>query len=366
MARLLPPTLSWYLALRYFSTVVGTTCVLGLLVLLLELLEMLRRTGGREDIGLETTLMLVALKMPTMLLTFSPFAILIGTLVCFSSLAKKQELTIIRASGQPARHFLLAPLITCLLIGIFNVLLLNPLAAVTLKKQELEMNRLFPGSTSGLVTEGGSIWLRQPDANGEIIIFAQDVQEQGRILQDASFFFFNQQGKFTERIDAATMELRPNAWHLQNVLRLKPGTVSERWQEYAIATTLKPDMIGKSFTSPLTLTIWELPRFIQILQQTGFQTSQHVLHLHKTIALPALFVAMFLLAAPLSLHFSRNSSLPKIIITGLCFGFLFHFFTDLVATFGLSGRIGIELAAWIPTLVAMLLGAAMFIHFREE
>jgi lipopolysaccharide export system permease protein len=72
-------------------------------------------------------------KMPDLLLQVLPFAILLGTLVWLNQLNRRQELVALRASGLPARRFVLAPLLMCGLLGVTALLVVNPVAATMLK-----------------------------------------------------------------------------------------------------------------------------------------------------------------------------------------------------------------------------------------
>lgn len=360
------PTLAFYLGRRYFGIIFLTTLIVSGFVLLMDVVELMRRLANRPEIDNTVAMELALMKLPNMLLEVTPFAILLGTLVCFSKLSKNHELTAIRAIGMPARQFLIPPMVVCLGIGLFNIGAVNPAAAVLLKSYEKRMDEIFPGSTQGLVTKGGNVWLRQKENNRDILIYAKEVAEEGRQLSNTTMFVFDKEGVFKERIDAESARLDIGWWQLKDVLRLRPSEPSERNERLRLATTLEPNMIKNSFTSPNTIPIWELRQFVQLLEETGFPSQEHKLHLQRSLAMPALILAMFLLAAPFALHFSRNRGVGAMLLLGLCFGFVFRFFTDLVSTYGLAGRIDIVLAAWIPTLIAALLGLSFMLHFREE
>ena len=86
----------------------------------------------------------------------------------------------------------------------------------------------------------------------------------------------------------------------------------------------------------------------------------------KIISSPALIIAMFLIAAPFALQFSRNQGMARMLLTGVGFGFIFYLFSNFIATYALAGRLSVPLAAWMPVLIAGLISAALFLHFREE
>lgn len=360
------PTLAIYLGRRYFTSLFMTTMLLSALVFLLDFIEITRRLSSKVDVGGDIAMRLVFLKMPDMILQIAPFAVLLGTLTCFARLSKDQELIAIRASGMPARQFLLPPLFVCLMVGLFNLFVFNPFSAATLKSHQRIENELFPGSAQGLVTKGGDLWLKQREGNQDYIIYARKVGENGKSLEDTTVFMFREDGSFEKRIDTPLMTIEDEKWIIEQPLILKVGQISEREDEIELPTTLTPEMIQNSFTSPSTLSIWELKKFIRLLKETGFPTQTHEMYFQKLIATPALNLALFLIGVPFALHFSRHRSLASMILIGLGFGFIFRMFTDLIGTYGMAGQLNIVLAAWIPTAMATFIGLALFLHFREE
>lgn len=360
------PTLAIYLGRRYLASVFFTTMMLSAFVFLLDFIEITRRLGSKPDIGGDIAMRLVFLKMPDMMLQIAPFAILIGTMISFAKLSKDHELIAIRASGMPARQFLLPPLFVCLAIGIFNLTVVNPFSAATLKSHQKIESEIFPGSAQGMVTKGGSIWLKQRDLGKDYIIYARTVGAKGDTLENTTVFMFNYDGSFAQRIDTPLMTVNKGKWTLHTPLILRTGQPSERLDSMVLRTSLTPEMIRNSFTSPRTLSIWELQDFIRLLKETGFPTQTHEMHQQKLFASPALNLALFLIGAPFALRFSRNRSLASMILMGLGFGFVFRMFIDLVGTYGMAGQLNIVLAAWFPTAIASLLGLSLFLHFREE
>lgn len=366
MRRRVSFSLGFYLAKRFLASIVSAVFALTLLIAMLDFVELSRKLSGRDGIESDITLQLLLLKLPDLILQMLPFAVLIGTLMCLTKLTRDHELIAIRASGIPARSFLKPLIYTCLFIGVFALTVINPFAATTLKSYQKIEHEVFPGKTRGFLTEGGEIWLKQTEEDRDLIIFSNSVLDDGRRLEDATIFVNNKDGAFIERIDAENLRLRDGKWLLDMPVILKPGKETVRESSMDLPTTLTPETIRNSFTSPQTLSIWELWNFVTLLKQTGFPTLEHEMHLQKTLALPAFILAMFLLAAPFSLQFSRNQSLMRIIFIGVAFGFGFYLFTNFIGTYGMAGRINVIFAAWLPTLIAGFISLYLFLHFREE
>lgn len=364
--RFLSFTLSLYLAKRFLGSIFATTLALVMVILLADGVELARRLAERNASG-EEVLLMTFLKMPDMLLQLTPFAIMLGTMLCFTSLAKSHELTTIRASGISAWQFLIPPAFICICIGTFNILALNPISSATLKMYERKSADYFPNQTKGLVVEGGSIWLKQIEPDAEIIIHAKRLENLGLDLYDASLFHFSK-GVYIERLTAESMHLdsEKSAWRILNGTLLRPNMKSEYIDELELPTTITKEKLKDSFNSPNSLSVWAMPDFINSLKEAGFPSLEYEMQFHRILAYPALALAMFILAVPFSLRMLRQGGIGKLLLTGLLLGFAFYLFTNIIAGYGLQGQIPLALAAWSPACIAALVGLALLLHFREE
>ncbi|MDD9911830.1 MAG: LPS export ABC transporter permease LptG [Alphaproteobacteria bacterium] len=359
-------TLFFYLCRRYFLTIILTSLLLISFIYLLDVIELMRRLSKNTEVGNHVAFIMAFYKLPAMALQIAPFVMLLGTLISFTRLTRDRELVAVRGAGLPARRFLVPALWVCLGIGLVNIAVMNPLAATTKKKYEQLEALYFPNSTHGLVTKGGQIWLRQPEKTHELFLFAQRVLNGGKRLENVTLFTFSHSGQFLERSDAKLMTYHPQHWQLEHIFHLNPWQ-EVTWQaEETLETQLTPEVIANSLSSPETLPLWELHTFIQRLQEAGLPTQKHELFFHRQLSMPALLIAMFLLAAPFALRFSRTHGMGQVLLVGLVTGFGFYLFKEVITAYGLSGRLPAAVAAWAPTLVAGLVGIALFLHFREE
>src|ERR1700733_9847002 len=96
---MLPKTISLYLTRRFFTAtaVVFFTCV-GL-ILLVDFVELLRRSSDIPDLSILDVLTLALLRLPAFTEQMFPFAVLFGTMAALLRLSQKLELVIVRAAG---------------------------------------------------------------------------------------------------------------------------------------------------------------------------------------------------------------------------------------------------------------------------
>jgi len=178
-------------------------------------------------------------------------------------------------------------------------------------------------------------------------------------------FFLNRQSEFTARIEARSARLQDGAWLIEDCHRFRPGEPPDTFPELRLPTSLTSSKIEESLASPDTMSFWELPGFISLLEQSGFSAQRHRLHFNVLLARPLLFCAMVLVAATFSLRMQRRGGAGMLIVSGVAAGFLLYFLSDIVFALGLSAKIPVLLAAWTPAGVSMIFGASMLLHLED-
>lgn len=357
--------LSIYLGKQFLK---NTGIILGVLIsviVLVDLIELFRRAGDRENITLLIIFEMVLLRLPHLLQKLLPFIALFGAMLTFFRLARTSELTVIRAAGVSVWQFLTPCMTIAFLTGVFVLTVFNPIAATTEAHFAQLEAKYFNKRTNLLMISSKDLWLRQVDPDGLSVIHARSAINQGVDLKDVIIFQYDANEQFTGRIEAERARLRVGYWDLDNVLMTspeQPGIVKKHLQ---LDTSLTVSQIQESFASPKTLSFWDLPQFIDTLEEAGFSAISHKLYWHSLIANPILLVAMVLVAATFSLRVTRRGYTSLLVMAGIATGFMFYFFTDIIQALGLSGSLPILLAAWTPALAITLFGLAMMFHLED-
>ena len=339
----LPFTLSTYIGRQFFNGIALAFASMLVIIALGDLVELIRRADDTKA-GFSTILELLLLKTPSSAMSILPFAVMIGGMVTLTRLTRSNELVIARAAGVSAWQFLTPAIILTLLIGIFFVTIFNPISAVFLSRfEQLEAKSitgktsLFAISSSGLCTK----------------------------LAEVVVFNIGTNNKFISRIDAASANLEKGNWHLHNISITRPAEQPVKQDDMLIDTDITLAQIQDSFASPVTLSFWQLPSFINTLEKAGFSALHHRMYWHSMLSLPLLLCAMILISAVFSLRLPRRGGIMLLIVAGVAAGFMTHFLTNLVQAFGQSGEIPVILAAWTPATIAFLIGVGLLLHFED-
>jgi lipopolysaccharide export system permease protein len=359
-------TFSAYIARQFFGWFCGVFGAMLVITFLLDYIELIRRGGTKIQATLWLLFEMAALKLPHTAQEVMPFAILFGTMLAFWRLTRSNELVVARAAGVSVWQFLTPAVLVALLVGIVTVTVFNPVASVMEAKYEkLESRVIRQGSDQLSITRSG-LWLRQSDeTSNQVLIHAGKVSSQDMVLDEVSIFFFAGSTRFTSRVEAQSARLEAGDWLISDGIRWIPNETPQPFAEMRLPTKLTPRKIEESFASPDTMSFWDLPGFIGLLEQSGFPAQRHRLHFNALLARPFLLCAMVLVAATFSLRMQRRGGATSMIVGGVISGFLLYFVSDVVFALGLSAKVPVMLAAWTPTGVSLVFGTSMLLHLED-
>jgi lipopolysaccharide export system permease protein len=362
--------LSSYVGRVFFASTLAVLAGLLAIVALFDVIELMRRASGRTDVGFGDLASITALKLPFLAMEILPFAILLGGLIAFWRLTRSSELIVARAAGVSAWQFLAVPVALAAALGLFATLAVSPLSAMMLSRAERLDTVLLRGGTGAFNLAGGGLWVRQPDSElpgGWAIIHGDRVELTGSVLRLTGVTVFRLTGddRFHSRLEAETGMLGPGRWTLRNAATVAVERPREPIAEVAIPTELTVARLQESLAPPDTLSFWALPRFIRVLDQSGFSSLKHRLRFQALLALPLLTGVMVLVAAGFSMRPSRRGGVGLAIGAGVAAGVALFILSKVVGEFGGSGTIPVTLAAWTPAGVGLALAVAMLLHLED-
>lgn len=358
-----------YIARRFFRALGIVTAVFIAILLPIDLAEQLRRIG--PDLGFGPVFELAVLNLPGKLYEMIPLFVLLATLLLFLGLARSSELVVIRASGRSALRAATSPVIVALGLGATAVILLNPIVATTSQQYDLK-TALYRGAeerTVSVTAEG--LWLRQGSETEQTVIRAGATNADGTHLFDVSFFQFTPDGTITGRLNAAEARLIDGAWDLRDARQWLLGDTQNPeanvtvMPEFSLPSTLTRDQIRDSFGKPETVPIYQLPGFIDQLNQAGFGALQHRVWLQMELSSPLMLAAMVLIAAGLSMRHTRSGKTGIMVLAAILLGFSLFFLRSFAQVLGENGQLPIALVAWTPPMAAILLAIGLILHTED-
>ena len=359
------PTLFVYIGRQFLSCFGAILLAFASVAFLFDVVEMLRRSQSKEATPFSIVLSMSFFKLPHLTEQVVPFAILFGGMLTFWRLTRSQELVVVRAIWVSVWQFTAPAVFLAFVIGVMKVTMLNPVAAAMLFHYEELENKYLKGKTSLLAVSETGLWLRQIDGSNESVVHALQVSPRNFQLSDVVIYLFKQQDQYAGRIDAAEAQLNDGYWDIHKAWITSPDRPPAYAADYRLKTNLTVEQIQDSFASPESVSFWELPQFIELLQHAGFSALRHRLYWNSLLSDPLLLCAMVLIAATFSLRHQRRGGTVIIIAIGVFTGFFIYFISDVVFALGLTESIPIFLAAWSPAGASLLFGLAMLFHLED-
>ncbi len=353
-----------YFFLRYIALTFWFFIGAAAIVFIVSFTEISGQIGAAVENAASAALMIAALQTPMIMQQAVPFIGLVSGIVTLVALNRKYELVVARAAGISAWQFLTPICLAAFTYGLVTLFVLNPIAAASFERaQALEADARSGGAAPGV--QPGTPWIKQRTDEGETIIGAKTALNQGLDLADATFLRIGDDGSVTERIDAERAYLRDGYWEITGAQRMIEGEPPVPVESIRIATNLVPEYVLERLVRPEMIPIYELPRKIAAARSFGVRADAFATHFHSLVALPALLVAMALIAATVSMRFARMGQSATIILGGVLAGFLLYVVSVLVKAFGSAGFVPPVVAAWFPVLVAGFFGVT-FLLYKED
>lgn len=356
-------TLGRYFAGRFVTAALGVFIGLFVLLVFVDYIDLLRRAGGRPGISVLMIAQTSIYRVPQLLERLMPFCILIGAMTCYLALSRRLELVVARAAGISAWQFIAPALWSALILGTLATVLFNPLSANMQERAKQFEAEMF-GESSGIQDASG-FWINQVTSDGQAIINASRSQQQGALLSGLTVFRFESDFSFKDRLEAREATLEPGFWRFKSVRRYTLGEPPVDEETLLLPTTLTVAQVRNSFSTPETVSFWQLPNYIRSSESSGFATAGYRLQYHKLLARPFLLAAMVMLAASVSLRFFRFGGVQKMVLSGVGAGFLLYILSKVTEDLSKAELMHPLAAAWLPVCVGGLAGF-MALLYQED
>ncbi|MDW4497625.1 LPS export ABC transporter permease LptG [Sulfitobacter sp. D35] len=360
-----------YFARRFLYAFLVLTVVLFTLVALVEFVDQSRRFSSSDDVSFAQLVGLTFLAAPETINLILPLITMLATIALFIGLARTSELVVTRAAGRSAIRALFAPVTVALVIGGLAVSTLNPIVAAASKRYSELSEEYKTGRASSFSISSEGLWLRQGGEDGQSVIRAWRSNADASVLYDVTIIGYAPGGGPVQRIEAESASLRDGAWQLRDAKSwpLEVGTNAEaNAREDAnleIPSSLTLERIRESFGNPNAVSIWEMPRFIAQLEESGFSARRHRVWFQSELARPLFLVSMVLIASAFTMRHTRFGGTGVAVLSSILLGFTLYFIRSFAQILGENGQIPILLAAWAPPVAGTLLAMGFLLH-RED
>lgn len=372
--------MTWTLA-RYMAgaSLMNILVMLGILlgiIYLFDTVELIRRASKSSDVPLSLVLQMGFLKLPEVAQILFPFAVLFSAIYTFWQFNRRSELVVLRAAGFSVWQFLAPVLLVAATAGFLHVGVFNPIGSLFIGKYEQLEAEVLGRDDNQIALFRGGLWLRQNAdgtliddvselEDGYVIMHARKIEQPSWKLQNVTVFYFGRDDLFLMRVDSQYARLEEGRWVFEAPRFYTQDGQRRVRDQFALPTALTRADIEESFSSPQSMSFWQLPGHIQTLEETGFDASRLHVYYHNLLSQPLLFIAMVLLAASVSMRPPRVRGGIILLASGVFTGFVVFFMSSYLQALGSTQQLPPVLAAWSPAMICTLLGLTAILNLED-
>ena len=182
-------------------------------------------------------------------------------------------------------------------------------------------------------------------------------------LIDFMVLEYDEKGVFQGRLDGSYAELSAGYWEMHET-QISPKYESSSYQENMIKykTNIQLEDITDSLSSPSSISIWRLIKFISFLEGLGYSAIDFKMHFYNLIFLPFLIASLVILSSSLVIDLKQNDKFIKTTFLSLIAIFCIYFLSNLLDALGNSAQIHPILAKSILPIIISLISVGIIQH----
>lgn len=291
-------------------------------------------------------------------------ATLIAVIIQFSIMKKNNEIIALKACGLNVVRLVQPVILTACLLAVFSFVLSEVVVPYTSSMSNhiyrVDVKKMDPGRFLGrdhiwYRAAQGIYWIRQYDGRKEV-------------MQDLTFYFFDDAFRIKRRIDARTARWEGDRWEMLDgaIFDLDPtGTYSvQRFDRMDLQIPERPENFAREERKPEEMGYWQLKRFAEQINAEGYDAGKYMVDLNVKLAFPVILLVMVILGAPIALK-ERKWGTPLAVSIGMVYCFAYLLVLGLSRSLGFAGVLPPVIAAWLANAVFLLIGLYMIMDLER-
>jgi len=351
--RYTPKIIIKYLLKEFLLSLLIFTSVIFSLILLITFIEEIFFLRDKKLINnlFLLSISLSLIRLPTLLISMSPFIFLFSGIFFFVKLLRSNEITPLSLSGFSKNFIVLIPATFSFLLGVFIILFLTPISAELSKYYET-YKRQYTGNENLIIFSHNGLWLMEKKTEGYNIIKSEKkISQDFQKLNQVTIYKFDNQNNFKARIDSESAFVNKNNWELINAKKLGESTK----QNIVYKTNINFDNVKNFFTNPNIFSIWNISKEISEIKKIGYFGQELIITFNKFLSLPFMLFAMIILSTFFTLKTGYQFNNFIYAFIGVLIGIIIYFLGDLSIAVGKSGKIPLSLSVWFPVILIITL-----------
>jgi LPS export ABC transporter permease LptG/LPS export ABC transporter permease LptF len=306
---------------------------------------------------------------PSMLYQITPLSVLIAVLVTFGMLNRSSELIAMKATGISV-YRLVVPVVVIAGILACGLFAFDQFYLPQANRKQEALRNIIKGRPAQTTLNPDQKWIfgQQSPGAPERIFYYQFFDPDQNAFANISLFELDPKTfAVTRRIFAnrAVWNDDTNTWEFTNGWeRTMEGENVTNFREFPTATFPEiheePSYFKKESLQSQEMNFGQLDRYINDLQQSGFDTMRLRVQLYHKLAYPLVTIVMAVLAIPFALSMGRRGSLTGI-AWAVGIALTYFFVAGLFDAMGNVNYLPSAVAAWSPDILFGLTGGYLLL-----
>ena len=307
------------------------------------------------------------LQVPQIVVQMAPPAVLMGTVMTLSGLARTNELTACLSIGIGIRRIVSLIVSIVFIISCTMLVMQDRILPPTFKKRtSYYWREMQKRPDFFLDIKQDKIWYRSQN----LIYNLQRFDPKTKIIYGMAVYTFNPNFELIQVVDAEKAEYSPQGWRLMNgtvtvFASGDPFPLTQQFKEKELQIAETPKDFQEIEKEVRGLRLKELYRYIQRIKAAGADTKGYEVDFHSRISLSFIPLVMCFLGVPFSLRGRREGSAAKDL--GLCLSvtFFYWLFYSIGLSLGSNGALPPWLAAWLPSTIFVAVAVTLIARQRK-
>ncbi|MBN1662855.1 MAG: LPS export ABC transporter permease LptG [Deltaproteobacteria bacterium] len=303
-------------------------------------------------------------RLPFMVSQIIPVAVLLASLITYSTLSRHSEIVAMKASGisihRTAMPIIAAASLICFLaffIGEF----ITPKA--NQKVDYIRYIEVQKKETRGTFKQN-QIWYRGTNTIYNFKYF----DPENNIIKGITINHLDRDFNLTMRIDAERAQWQDDGWLFYNLLiaRYEEGgfPILERIDVRRINLPEKPEDFKIVQKDADKMGYMELKKFVRKIRSEGYDATKYTADMHGKIAFSFVSLILAVIGISFSLKPERSGGIALSIGIGIAIGFSYWIIHAFFMSLGRSGSLPPLLAAWLANIILSFAALILFARVK--
>ncbi|MFA5321699.1 MAG: LPS export ABC transporter permease LptG [Smithella sp.] len=298
--------------------------------------------------------------IPMIISYILPPAVLLTTLITFSSLSKFNEITAMKANGINIYRITLPILILASIAAVFLFFFSELITPASMQKTTQIVKIDVQKQKALGFFKQDEIWYHGENAIYNFKMFDMDKN----ILRGITINYLNPDFSLRSRVDAQRGEWKNDKWLFYNLLTTRfdenNNPVLEWSREQMINIPEKPNDFKVIQKDAEKMGYFELRKYVKKIKSEGYDVTKYLVDLHGKIAFPLVILIMVFIAVPFALRSERSGGVMQSIGMGIFIGFSYWIVHAFSMSLGKSEILPAFFAAWAANILFTAAAALLF------